>query len=88
MGKAQVLGGHCWETTGGCKAAQTEWRFMHQQWVGAVRDGGEKYAEPKIYTCAAEEADDILELLHKVWNMGVFLFILPAVSALLPTSFI
>jgi hypothetical protein len=61
---------------------------MQKQWVVAFKDGSEKYAEPKIYTCAAEEADDILELLQKVCNMGVFLFILPAVSALLPTSFI
>ena len=43
---------------------------MQKQWVAAFKDSGEKYAEPEIYTCSAEEEGDIQELLDKVCNMG------------------
>ena len=43
---------------------------MQKQWVVAFKDSGEKYAEPEIYTCSAEEEGDIQELLDKVCNMG------------------
>lgn len=47
---------------------------MPQKKVGthvvAFKEAMEKYAQPEMFTCSADEADEILELLNKVCNEG------------------
>ena len=38
--------------------------------VVAFKEAMEKYAQPEMFTCSADEADTILELLNKVCNEG------------------
>lgn len=48
--------------------------FMPKKKVGtqivAFKESMEKYARPEIFTCSADEADEILELLDRVCNQG------------------
>jgi hypothetical protein len=43
---------------------------MRKQWVVAFKDSGDKYAEPEIFICSAEEAAEVQELLDTVCNEG------------------
>jgi len=38
--------------------------------IVVFKEAMEKYAQPEIFTCSANEADEILELLNKVCNEG------------------
>jgi hypothetical protein len=38
--------------------------------VVAFKEAMEKYAQPEMFTCSADEADEILELLNKVCDQG------------------
>jgi hypothetical protein len=38
--------------------------------IVVFKEAMEKYAQPEIFTCSADEAEEILELLNKVCNEG------------------